>query len=119
MSGDSYYFGRTVNMHGGTHNTGMVNNGPESAPAGPADPALAEAVRELVALLAELREQVSPLTARSIDEALPALTTGSDAAPPEERHRALMAVAGIAATAGALGQPVLDAVRAVLELLAA
>ncbi|MFD7081333.1 hypothetical protein ACFYXV_16935 [Streptomyces sp. NPDC002181] len=119
MSGDNHYYGRTVNMHGGTHNTGMVNNGPEAAPAGPVDPALADAVRELVALLAELREQVSPLTARSIDDALPALTAGSDAAPPQERHRALIAVAGIAATAGAIGQPVLDAVRAVLELLAA
>ncbi|GHE66383.1 hypothetical protein CP980_16005 [Streptomyces vinaceus] len=119
MSGDSYYFGRTVNMHGGTHNTGMVNHGPDPASVRPADPALAEAVRELVVLLAELREQVSPLTARSLDDALPALAADSDAVPPEERHRALMAVAGIAATAGALGQPVLDAVRAVLELLAA
>ncbi|WP_406183837.1 hypothetical protein [Streptomyces sp. NBC_01006] len=118
MSGDSYYFGRTVNMHGGTHNTGMVNHDPESAAACPADPALAEAVRELVALLEELREQVPPLTARSIDDALPALSADSGAAPPEERHRALMAVAGIAATVGAIGQPVLDAVRAVLELLA-
>ncbi|MEV0410249.1 hypothetical protein AB0I68_05395 [Streptomyces sp. NPDC050448] len=118
MSGDSYYFGKTVNMHGGTRNTGMVNHGSEPAAAQPADPALAEAVRELTALLRELRQNVSPLTAQSIDDSLPAISADPGAGRPEERHRALMAVAGIAATAGAIGQPVLDAVRAVLELLA-
>jgi len=36
---------------------------------------------------------------------------------PQERHRALMAVAGIAATVGTLGQPVLEAVNRILRLV--
>jgi len=46
----------------------------------------------------------------------PALTTDPGAAP-QERHRALMAVAGIAATVGAVGQPALEAVNRILGLL--
>ncbi|GLF95349.1 hypothetical protein [Streptomyces yaizuensis] len=116
--GTNHYYGNTVNMHGGTGNTGMVNarTGPIGTPA--AAPALEEAVQELLTLLRELRANVPPLSARSLDEAVPALEAGADA-EPQERHRALMAVAGIAATAGTLGLPVLDAVRLVLELLAA
>ncbi|WP_030152843.1 hypothetical protein [Streptomyces sp. NRRL S-244] len=117
MSGNNYYFDKAVNIHGGSHNIGMVNHGSEPA-AQPVDPALAEAVGELIVLLERLRDHVSPLTAQSIDDSLPALAVGPGAAAPQERHRALMAVAGIAATVGAIGQPVLDAVRAVLELLA-
>ncbi|MEE4595516.1 DUF6232 family protein [Streptomyces sp. DSM 41524] len=42
---------------------------------------------------------------------------GSATTPAQERHRALMAVAGIAATVGTVGQPVIDAVNKILELL--
>ncbi|MER6916639.1 hypothetical protein ABT354_33730 [Streptomyces sp. NPDC000594] len=115
--GTNHFYGPTVNMHGGTGNTGMVNNhwGPAGGTAG--SPALEEAVQELVALLRELRDRVPPLSAQSIDEAVPVLTAGPSV-EPQERHRALMAIAGIATTAGTLGQPVADAVRLVLELLA-
>lgn len=42
---------------------------------------------------------------------------GDAGAPPENRHRALLAVAGIAATVGTVGEPVLEAVNRILELL--
>ncbi|MET9888031.1 hypothetical protein ABZZ20_33850 [Streptomyces sp. NPDC006430] len=50
MSGDSYYFGKTVNMHGGQRNIGMVNHDAQPNGAQPVDPALAEAVRQLLDL---------------------------------------------------------------------
>ncbi|GGV78026.1 MULTISPECIES: hypothetical protein [Streptomyces] len=37
--------------------------------------------------------------------------------PPQQRHRALTAVAGIAATVGAVGRPVAEAVDRVLSLI--
>ncbi|ANW22172.1 hypothetical protein [Streptomyces clavuligerus] len=115
-SGSNYYFGNTVNMHGGENNTGMVNH--QSGPVGTqaASPALEEAIRELLTLLRELRANVPPLSAHSIDEALPALTA-DPAIEPQERHRALMAITGVAATAGMLGVPVLETVRLIMELL--
>ncbi|MFB0630087.1 hypothetical protein [Streptomyces sp. AB3(2024)] len=107
MSGD------TVNMYGGQGNQGIVHQH-----AAPVAPSAEQAVRELLALLAELRAQVPDESARCIDSALPAITADA-AVPPAERHRALMAVAGIAATVGAIGTPVLEAVRALLALLGA
>ncbi|MFF7180073.1 hypothetical protein [Streptomyces sp. NPDC008121] len=119
MSESNYYYGNTVNMHGGTNNTGMVNHQSGTVGAQASSPALEAAVRELLQLLQELRAAVPPATAHSIDETLPVLAAPAADAPPEDRRRALMTVAGIAATAGAIGQPVLDSVRAVLELLGA
>ncbi|MBK3564240.1 hypothetical protein [Streptomyces sp. MBT62] len=115
MSGDTFYFGDNVTMHGGTGNTGIVKH---QTPAGPpvADPALQAAVEELRRLVETLREQIPAASAQTIDDALPALTTDPGAAP-QERHRALMAVAGIAATVGAVGQPALEAVNRILGLL--
>lgn len=49
-------------------------------------------------------------------DSLPDITAGATA-PAQERHRALMPVAGIAATAGAVGQPVMGAVNEVPALL--
>ncbi|MET9434000.1 hypothetical protein [Streptomyces sp. NPDC006551] len=119
MSENNHYYGNTVNMHGGTGNIGMVNHQSGTVGAQASSPALEAAVRELIQLLQELRSNVTPVTAQSIDEALPALAAPASEAPPEDRRRALMTVAGIAATAGAIGQPVLDSVRAVLELIGA
>ncbi|MFC7815232.1 MULTISPECIES: hypothetical protein [unclassified Streptomyces] len=115
MSGDNYYFGDSVSMHGGFGNTGIVKN--HAAPAGTeASPALEAAIQQLVELVGELRAQVPPASAQSIDDCLPDITapTGVE---PQQRHRALMAVAGIAATVGAVGQPVVEAVNSVLALL--
>ncbi|MEU9565580.1 hypothetical protein AB0D16_26740 [Streptomyces sp. NPDC048161] len=118
MSGDSYYFGDNVNMHGGRGNTGIVKNQAVAADAAVVSPALRSAVEELLQLVAELRDRVPPASAQAIDESLGDIGA-DDTAPPQDRHRALMAVAGIAATVGAVGQPVLDAVNKILELLGA
>ena len=86
MSGDNYYFGDSVSMHGGLGNTGIVKN--QAAPA-QTSPELEAALRQLVELVTELRAQVPPARAQSIDEALPdlraALAAGRSAvlvAPP-------------------------------------
>ncbi|WP_308311048.1 hypothetical protein [Streptomyces sp. GbtcB6] len=115
MSGNNFYFGDNVTMHGGTGNTGIAKH---QTPAGPppVDPALQAAVEELRRLVGTLREQVPAASAQAIDGSLPALTTDPGTAP-QERHRALMAVAGIAATVGAVGQPTLEAVNRILGLL--
>lgn len=119
MSGENRFtsYGDNVNIIGGTGHTGMVKN--YGASSGPAmDPELRAALGELVRLVGELREQVPPATAQTIDAALPVLAS-DDTTQQQERHGALMAIAGIAATAGALGAPVLDAVNRVLQLLGA
>ncbi|MFJ5643443.1 hypothetical protein [Streptomyces sp. NPDC093223] len=115
MSGDTFYFGDNVTMHGGTGNTGIAKY---QAPSGPADgdAALRAAVEELRHLVAALREQVPAASAQAIDDSLPALTADPDTVP-QERHRALMAVAGIAATVGAVGRPALEAVNRILALI--
>ncbi|MFE6750996.1 hypothetical protein ACFVGM_34450 [Kitasatospora purpeofusca] len=116
MSGDHFH-GDVVNMYGGTDNKGIVHHHhAPGADGGRASDELTRAVQELITLLRELRDGVAPLDAESIDEALPALTVGPGAVP-RERHRALMAVAGIAATVGAVGAPVVEAVQRVLGLL--
>ncbi|MFI6645821.1 hypothetical protein [Streptomyces sp. NPDC050504] len=107
MSGDNNYYGDNVNMYGGTGNTGIDKR--QAA----AVPGLADAVAELERLVGELRAQLAPGSARVVDEALPVIRAGA----PEERHRALIAVATIAATVGAVGQPVAEAVRGVLGVL--
>ncbi|WP_328894720.1 hypothetical protein [Streptomyces sp. NBC_00236] len=114
MSGDN------VNMYGGTGNTGIQNNHFSPAGAASVSPELQEAVRELLGLIEELRGQLPPASARVLDDNLPALTGDSDAPQaPEDRHRALLAVAGIAATVSTVGEPVVEAVKKVLGLLGA
>ncbi|MFJ8432137.1 hypothetical protein ACIQ9P_12665 [Kitasatospora sp. NPDC094019] len=116
MSGDHFH-GDVVNLYGGTDNKGIVHHHHAPGPDGERVTAeLTRAVQDLVTLLRELRAGVAPMAAESIDEALPALTVGP-LAVPRERHRALMAVAGIAATVGAVGVPVVEAVQRVLGLL--
>ncbi|MER8224039.1 hypothetical protein ABTZ58_26305 [Streptomyces sp. NPDC094143] len=111
MSGNSYHYGDSVTMHGGSGNTGIVKNGTT----GDADPALRLALAELLQGVRELREQLPQPSVQLIDESLPVLA--ADAAPPQERHRALMAVAAIAAAVGAVGQPVAEAANRVLQML--
>ncbi|MGA5036292.1 hypothetical protein ACPCA8_04430 [Streptomyces capoamus] len=112
-SGNNYYYGDSVNMYGGQGNQGIVKS--QVSPAGQ-DPALVAALAELHRMIAELRAQVPAPSARLLDESLPALSTDA-AVPAQERHRALMAIAGIAATVGAVGRPVAEAVQAVVGLL--
>ncbi|AQS68230.1 hypothetical protein [Streptomyces pactum] len=114
MSGDNYHFGDSVNMYGGTHNTGMVKNTAPTA----MDPELRSAIEALTAQLRDLRAQVPPLSAQTIDESLPVLAPDA-VVQPQARTSALMAVAGVAATAGALGVPIVEAVNGILQLLGA
>ncbi|AWN30635.1 hypothetical protein DKG71_35115 [Streptomyces sp. NEAU-S7GS2] len=114
MSGDNYYLGDSVTMHGGTNNTGMVKN---AAPAA-MDLELRSAIAALTTQLRHLRGEVSPLGAQTIDESLPVLAPDA-VVQPQVRTRALMAIAGLAATAGALGVPIVEAVNGVLQLLGA
>ncbi|GFE17068.1 hypothetical protein Sgleb_51150 [Streptomyces glebosus] len=115
--GRHYYFGSGdhVTLHGGSGNVGIdkrVTPAPEPAPA------VQEALRELLALVQELRGQVPQAGAEALDDSLPALRAEANV-PQQERHRALYAVAGIAGTLGALGVPIVEAVNKVLGLLGA
>ncbi|MEW2622163.1 hypothetical protein [Streptomyces sp. NPDC048106] len=115
MSGDSYHYGDNVTMNGGQGNIGIVK-GRSAEPAAAQDPALTAALAELRRLVAELRAQVPEASAALLDESVPAATADA-AVPAPERHRALMAIAGIAATVGTVGQPVAEAVRAVVGMI--
>lgn len=115
MSGNSYYYGDNVNMHGTHNSTGMVKHqtggGAEQLP-----PAVVAAIGELHRMIEELRTQLPASSAQLITESLPALDAEA-AVPAQERHRALMTVAGVATTLGAVGQPVAEAVQAIIGLL--
>lgn len=113
MNGNSYHFGDAVTMYGGRGNTGITKTATSDSRT--SSLALQGAIQELVELTEQLRAVVSSANATTIDVSLANVTPGA-AVEPEERHRALMAIAGIAATVGALGQPVLDAVNKVLAL---
>ncbi|MFJ4823068.1 hypothetical protein ACIP5L_07275 [Streptomyces bacillaris] len=112
MTNDNFHLGDNVNMYGGTNNTGIIKN---AAPAAMA-PEVRSAIAALTTQLRELRAEVSPLGAQTIDESLPVLAPDS-VVQPQVRARALMAVAGVAATAGALGVPIVEAVNGILQLL--
>ncbi|MFF5975234.1 hypothetical protein ACFY7C_27385 [Streptomyces sp. NPDC012769] len=120
MSGDTntnHFYGNTVNMHGGTGNTGMVFQRSGAADeSGAGGEELTRAVQELVRLLAELRPQLSPQDAEAVDASLPVIT-GEAEAEPQERRQALMTVLGVASLAATLGQPVAEAVRGILGLI--
>ncbi|QDY77156.1 hypothetical protein [Streptomyces qinzhouensis] len=105
-----YQHHNTVNIYGGTDHTG-VHYGPRTT--GPTS--LDAGVRELSRLLTELRAGVPEGEARTLDQALVTLTAPT--AQPQNRRNALMAIAGVAATAGALGQPVLAMAQQLAQLL--
>ncbi|MEW2077573.1 hypothetical protein ACFZAG_14810 [Streptomyces sp. NPDC012403] len=106
--------GDIVHMHNGSHNVGIIKN-QYAGPAQPTARELTEAIGRLTQLLGELREQVAPGTAQVIDDSLPVIVSAESA--PQERHRALIAVATIAATIGALGEPTVEAANRLLGLL--
>ncbi|MFF7732374.1 MULTISPECIES: hypothetical protein [unclassified Streptomyces] len=111
MSGNNYHYGDSVTMHGGSGNTGIVKNGSP----GDTDPALRLALAQLIREVQELRDQLPQPSAQLIDDSLPVLA--ADAAPPQERHRALLAVAAIAAAVGSVGQPVAEAANRILQMV--
>lgn len=115
--GRHYYFGDGdhVTMHGGSGNVG-IDKRVTAAQELPSE--VQEALRELVALVQEVRAELPPANSEALEDSLPALRAEADV-QPQERHRALLAVAGIAATTGALGVPIIEAVNKVLELMGA
>ncbi|MFJ9805398.1 hypothetical protein [Streptomyces wuyuanensis] len=116
MSSDSFYYGDNVNMNNSIGSTGMVKHvaAPNASPALSAE--LQEAVQELLRLVADLREQLPPASTQVLDASLPN-ATGDAAIPAQTRRSALTSIAGIAAVAGPLGQPIIDTVTQILELL--
>ncbi|MFF9981191.1 MULTISPECIES: hypothetical protein [Streptomyces] len=108
------YYGYTVNMAEGQHNIGIV-----SSQAGSTQAETKQAFDRLCQQLQEFQAQASSDVAEGIDAVLPYLRDDDPTKPvsAEDRRRALLTAAGIAATAGAVAQPVVEAVRAILELL--
>ncbi|MEU6663087.1 hypothetical protein [Streptomyces sp. NPDC046821] len=110
MTGGDFQFGDRVVINGGDGHTGIVHN--HHAP----QPTLEETLRAVVELARALRGDVPEEDQASIDEVLPVLAAGPSA-EPATRRRSLMALAAIASTIGAIGQPLLDTVRSALDLL--
>ncbi|MFD9289225.1 hypothetical protein ACFWBV_13210 [Streptomyces sp. NPDC060030] len=109
MSGGDFQFGDRVSIVGGQGHRGIVHHN-HAAP----QRTLEEQLGEVVQLALALRGDVPDDTDRaSIDHALPALAADE----PPARRRSLMALAAIAATVGAVGEPLLGSVKAALELL--
>lgn len=108
--------GDNVNMRGGTGNTGIVKNQivPTGVPA--VSPEVDAAVRELLQRIEQLRERLPPASAQALDSSLSDVNTDVTTSP-QDRHRALMAIAGIATMVGTVGQPVVDAVNTLVGLL--
>lgn len=117
-AGDQHFHfgsGDHVTMDGGSGNIGIDKRVTTTQEL---PPAVREALAELLTLIRELRVQAPPASAEVLDDSLPALSAEADV-QPQERHRALLAVAGIAATVGELGVPVVEVVNKVLELMGA
>jgi len=81
---------------------------------GPGD--TAAALREMVALIQELRLQVTPADRAALDESASVIRQGERAEPGALR-RAIGAVIGIATMAGTVGGPVLDVALKAKQLL--
>jgi hypothetical protein len=81
---------------------------------GPGD--TAAILREMTALIQELRSQVAPADRAALDESARVIRQGERAEPGALR-RAVGAVIGIATMAGAVGGPALDAALKAKELL--
>jgi hypothetical protein len=107
MTGGGNHYGDRVTIHGGTGHQGIVHH--HAAP----QQSLEDTLRAVVELARALRGEVHPEDRASIDDALPVLAAGPSA-EPAGRRRSLMA---LAATVGSVGQPLLESVRAALDLL--
>ncbi|MFI2906969.1 hypothetical protein ACG2OD_01690 [Streptomyces sp. PDY-4] len=70
---------------------------------------------DLIRLLNDLRPELTPDQAQTVEDALPALTP--DRAALRERGMILASVSQIAATVGEMGRPVLEALGRLLALL--
>ncbi|MFC4327052.1 hypothetical protein ACFPC0_04245 [Streptomyces andamanensis] len=115
MSDTSNYYGEVVNVNGGekvvgiNHGTVVHNDGTAQ------DARLRAAVTDLTRLLGDLRPVLTAEQARTVDDALPALTP--DRTALRERGMILAHVSQIAATVGEVGRPVMEALGRLLALL--
>jgi hypothetical protein len=115
MSDTSNYYGDVVTVNDG-HNVIGINHGTVVHNDGTAqDTELQAAVTELTRLLKELRPELTPDQARTVENALTALTP--DRASLRERGMILASVSQIAATVGEVGRPVMEALGRLLALL--
>ncbi|MFJ7278701.1 hypothetical protein [Kitasatospora sp. NPDC098663] len=105
MSG-GIHFGDSVTQHG-DHNIGIIKH------QGPADPQAA--MRELIAAVRQLREQVPAEDRAVLDESLADLG-GGPTTPPATLRRALRNISGVAALAAA-GAPAVESIRRILDSL--
>ncbi|MGW1774801.1 hypothetical protein [Streptomyces sp. NPDC002104] len=114
-TGSSNHFGDHVVVNG-SGNIGIVKNQSPTIAQQAAPTTPQEAIHQLERLLLELRAQVAPAGAGTIDSNLPVIVSAESG--PEARHGALMAVLGLATLAGGeVGRAVIEAVGRVLELL--
>ncbi|MFF9013514.1 hypothetical protein ACF09C_11200 [Streptomyces sp. NPDC014870] len=108
-AGDSNnFYGDVVHMNGGTGNQGIVHHH--------ASPAVEQALLAVLARVDALRGDLGPEEWQALDDARPALEAG-DGVPDGARRSALRAIRSVAEAAGSIGQPLLDATRAALQLL--
>lgn len=114
----NYYYGDSVtnnNISGGKNfQLGSNNHMTVNDSQGPED--TAGALREMIALIQELRSQVTPADRADLDESTRVLRQGERAEPGALR-RAVGAVIGIATMAGTVGAPALDAALKAKQLL--
>ncbi|WP_030243247.1 hypothetical protein [Streptomyces sp. NRRL S-350] len=103
MSGN-FHIGDSVTQHG-DHNVGIIKH------QGPTDPQAA--LRDLVAAVRALREQVPAEDREVLDESLAAIGDGT-ATPPTVLRRALRNISGVASLVTA-GAPVVESIRRILD----
>ncbi|MEW1902176.1 MULTISPECIES: hypothetical protein [unclassified Streptomyces] len=114
-TGDQHHHGDVVHMNQTTDSVGIDKRQTFVAGAPAASAAeLERAIRQLLPLLRELREQLPPLSARTV-EAAEAEIGGS--ADPEVRRTALERAGGIAEAVGTVGVPALALIQQILALL--
>ncbi|MFJ8661154.1 hypothetical protein [Streptomyces sp. NPDC093795] len=114
MTTGDHYHGDVVHMNQPTNSVGIDKRQMTAAPTPAAAADLERAVRQLLPLLQELREQLPPLAARTVEAAEGEL---DGSAGPEARRTALERVGGIAETAGTVGAPALAVILQILALL--
>ncbi|MEX0169754.1 hypothetical protein [Streptomyces sp. LMG1-1-1.1] len=112
MTGGDHYYGDVVRMENTTHSVGIDKR--TVVHGGPAAAELERAVQELLPLLQELRGQLRPLAARTV-EAAEAEIGGS--ADPAVRRTALERVGGILESVGTAGAPALALIHQILSML--
>ncbi|MFJ5827847.1 hypothetical protein [Streptomyces sp. NPDC093089] len=113
MTGGDHYYGDVVRMENTTHSVGIDKRTVVNAGSA-AGAELERAVQELLPLLQELRGQLQPLAARTV-EAAEAEIGGS--ADPAVRRTALERVGGILESVGTAGAPALALVHQILSML--